>query len=174
MLRCTYCLRCHGMGLVNTSWDTFCFLVGKFGQHMLSYILCFAGIGWVLSTHVDRQFPRDELHFMYWPACDGFGQHMLWCILFLRWHLISLVKKWWMYLVASLSWIGFGEHKLRYILCPRWHWTGLVSTWWVFAYWLAFCQDMLRGILCIWRYLKGLVITCWHAFYVLAVLGCVR
>ena len=68
-----------------------------FSQHMLSYILwprwhgrgllisCpnpfsfLAGMGGFFSTRVEGVF-------MSFLACDGFGQHMLRCILCIRWH----------------------------------------------------------------------------------------
>ena len=68
-----------------------------FGQHMFIYTLCsrryrrglvitsgdafgsLAGMGWVWST-------RFEINFVSFRPRDGFGQYVLKCILFPRWH----------------------------------------------------------------------------------------
>ena len=112
------------MGLIIACWDAFCFL---------------AGMGCVWSTQVD-------MHFVCSLACDGFGQHMLSCILSSRWHGRGFVNTCWdtfcvlagigwvwstyvgMHFVSSLSWEGFGQHMLKYILCSRWQGTCLVNT----------------------------------------------
>jgi hypothetical protein len=86
MLRCMLSPRWHSRGLVNTSWDTFCAL---------------DAMGGVWSTHV-------EMHFVSSHACDGFGQHMLRCILCPSWQRSY-----------------FSQYMLRYILCYSWHGRGL-------------------------------------------------
>jgi hypothetical protein len=63
-LRYILCSRWHMKGLVNTRWDAFCVL---------------ACIEWISSTHV-------EMYFVSWLVYEGFGQHVLWCILRLRRH----------------------------------------------------------------------------------------
>ena len=125
-----------------------------FGQHKLSFIfyprwhglvmflecldafLCIAYLEVVFDQQMLRCIfwgiwpTQDELHFMYWPACDGFGKLMLRCILCLRWHWMALVKTCREAFVSSLAFDGFGQHKLRYIFSPRWHWMSLVNTCW--------------------------------------------
>ena len=69
-LRCIFCPRWDGIGLVNTSSDIF-------------YVL--AGMEGVWSTHVEK-------HFVSSLACEAFGQNMLRGILCLRWHRLGLVN----------------------------------------------------------------------------------
>ena len=109
MLICISCPRWHGRGLVNTSWDAFCFLSfmgGRFGQHMFRYILCarWHGMG-VVNTSWDAFY-----------VLAGIG-----------WDSLIQVYKHYM---SWLAWEVFGQHKLRYIVCARWHVMGLVNTCW--------------------------------------------
>ena len=92
----------HGIGLLNTCWDTFCFL---------------ACMGGVRSTHV-------EINFMPSLAWDGFNQYKLWCILFRRCKGAVWPKQVKGNFVSCLAWDRFSNYKFCYILCPRSHGRG--------------------------------------------------
>ena len=133
-LRCILCPRCLRMDLGNTSWDAFCVLAGmdwfwsiQFEVHLM-FSRCKGGV-W--STQV-------EIHFMSSLAWEGFGEHVLRCILCPRFLGIGLINSSWdtrfdhveMYFKSSLAW-----DMLTLLLCPPWHGKGC-------------SQHMLRYILC--------------------------
>ena len=133
MLICILFIRWHWRVFVISWWNTFWDL---------------AGMGWVLSKHVDMQFlSRLAFYELCWDA---------FCVLTdLVWVFLTHVR---LHFVSSLAWDGFGQHKMKYILCPHWNGRGLVNTSCD-----TFCVLAGMG----W----GLVNTCSDAFYVLAVLS---
>ena len=142
----------NGRGLVNTRWDTFCFL---------------AGTGRFFSTQV-------EMHFVSSPPWEEISQSKFWYILmyilYLRWHgtvitcyealyVLSAIggdysKQVVLSLVNSTCCIGGSIYKLKYILSPCWIHSCLVNTSWdkfrVFA-----CMGWVRST----QFVKNLVST---------------
>ena len=138
MLWCSLCPRWLGRGLFNTCWDRFyvfagmgCFSTTLFELHFVTWMAC-VGFGedmlrciFVLNTRYDKFYVQAGI----W----GFGQHMLSCILCLRWLGRGLVNTcwdaffffllawvvFWHYLIClfmtSIAWVGFGHDLLRCI-----------------------------------------------------------
>ena len=116
MLGCILCHRWHGIGLDNTSWDTYYVLAAMVG---------------VWSTLVVIHF----VSFLAWKGLVNTSWDVF-CVLANMGGVWSTQVE--MHSVSWLSWGGvWSTHVEVYLVWVRWHWMGLVNTSWDAFYVLA-------------------------------------
>ena len=136
---------------------------------MLRWIFVFAGIGWIWSTHVN-------MHFVSWLEWKGYGQHMMRCIYYHRWHCMSLVNTRWdeFCVLACIGWVSSIHVEMHFVSSLAWDGFGQPILWYFFVSSLALDEidhHVLKGSLFIPRHRIRLVKTIWDTFCGLAGIG---